>query len=191
MSQKNIYLLLFSFLLCINIDAQSNKGGTKLKQGITKYFKQEDDKFATTNRIVLFTKEQNVVGFYGWSAQGEDDSYFEGKLNGNIISGRKYSLIDGKASPITINVLPNSISTNSPIGKVIIPIDKDDLFTDVKIFTVYEQQSTSSKIIENEYELNNKGFSLVEIGKMENGNVWYKIKNNNIEGWVFGLLYAN
>ena len=190
MKNKNIYLILFSFFLCINIDAQSNKGVSNLKQGITQYFKQDDDKYATTNRVVLFTKEQNVVGFYGWSAQGEDDCYFEGKLNGNIITGKKYSL-DGKPSPMTISVFPKSISTNSPLGKVIIPLDKDDLFTDEKIFTIYEQPISNSKIIEDKYELNNKGFSLVEIGKMENGNVWYKIKNNSIEGWVFGLLYAN
>jgi hypothetical protein len=61
--------------------------------------------------------------------------------------------------------------------------------------TIYEQPDFNSKVIKSEYELYNKGFTLVEIGKMGKNqknldcyNIWYKIKNTSIEGWVFGLI---
>ena len=45
-------------------------------------------------------------------------------------------------------------------------------------------------------DLQNKGFKLVEIGEMgkledtedSSYDVWYKIKNDTLEGWVLGLL---
>jgi hypothetical protein len=52
-----------------------------------------------------------------------------------------------------------------------------------------------SKIILSNSTLAKKGFELIEIGKMEKGNddlqkydIWYKIKNNEVEGWVYGLI---
>jgi hypothetical protein len=172
---------------------------SNVKQGISQYYTDNSDqplsKWLIANKIVMSVKGQNVNGYYGWAAQGSASYYFEGKLNGNIITGKKYDLGGGDGSTIIINVMKSAVSLISPIGKVNVPLDKNELFADTKILTIYEQPDKKSNIIKSEYELFNKGFTLIEIGKMEKDpnnfgglDIWYKIKNSSIEGWVFGLL---
>jgi hypothetical protein len=80
-----------------------------------------------------------------------------------------------------------------------VPIDTTDLFGKEDDFTnihdIYELPNKNSKILNRKAKLSNKGFKIIEIGKMEKNNdeynpynIWYKIKNNQIEGWVFGLI---
>ena len=93
-----------------------------------------------------------------------------------------------------MNVLQKSISMVSRFGKVSIPLDNQDIFKD-KLFTIYETPDFNATSIKIDYDLSDKGFSILEIGKMERDltnpgyfNIWYKIKNNEMEGWVFGLV---
>jgi hypothetical protein len=193
--------LLFSlfFFFKFSCDLFSQKPNTNLKQGVSQYYADNSDqplaKWVVANKLIMDINGQNVNGYYGWAAQGESDYYFEGKVNGSVITGKKYLLSDGTESSIVINLIKNSASIISPIGKVIIPMDATEIFDDTKIMTIYEQPDFTKQIIKSDYELFNKGFTLIEIGKMEKDqnnsdsyNIWYKIKNTSLEGWVFGLI---
>jgi hypothetical protein len=64
---------------------------------ITSYFNSEDVVLVAgpvieANRLVLYTKGEDVVGYYGWASQGEESYFLSGKINGNVIIGKKYSL---------------------------------------------------------------------------------------------------
>jgi serine/threonine protein kinase len=165
---------------------------------ISSYYMQEEGKFMFVDRFVLYTHGQDVIGFYGWAAQSESEFYLIGKLKGNEILGTKYSLSDSSSTKFKINISPKSIIGMSLIDKEV-PIDTTDLFGKEDDFTnihdIYELPNKNSKILNRKAKLSNKGFKIIEIGKMEKNNdeynpynIWYKIKNNQIEGWVFGLI---
>jgi len=166
---------------------------------ITSYFSSSDVVLISgpvieANRLVLYTKGHDVVGYYGWASQGEESYFLSGKINDNIITGKKYSLYNNSATPLKIVVSNKTARTMSPTGNINLPATKEDLFLDKKN-TIYETPDTLSRVIERDYELANKGFNLVEIGgrgktndQYSPFNIWYRIKNERIEGWVFGLL---
>ena len=192
---KKAFTFFLSFLL-LNATLLAQSVKTNLKQGISNYYKVDDGgRWIIGERIVMNLNGQDVKGYYGNAAQGIDEYYFEGKLKGNVITGTKYELYNGTTtSIITMNVLQKSISMVSRFGKVSIPLDNQDLFKD-KVFTIYETPDFNATSIKIDYDLSDKGFSILEIGKMERDltnpgyfNIWYKIKNNEMEGWVFGLV---
>lgn len=60
---------------------------------------------------------------------------------------------------------------------------------------IYSKPNKTSTLIKSEFSLYNKGFVIVEIGERaptgnecQPYNIWYKVKNNLIEGWVLGLV---
>lgn len=76
------------------------------------------------------------------------------------------------------------------------PVETEDLFA-YKTITVYEEANFTSKILVQDLDAENKGFMITEIGKMdknpeypEESNIWYKVKNSEVEGWVYGLINA-
>ncbi len=189
-----IVLLMFTSLM---VNGQTIS--TFLKEGVTSFFIQEEDRWMSSQRIVLHRVGQKITGFAGWSAQGENPGYIEGELNGNSISG-KWISFSGDEEPISISIALNSISTgwgfltNEDGSPIKIPVETEDLFIG-KNLTIYEQPDFTSKILIAELDAENKGFKIIEIGEMATDpeydpglNIWYKVKNNLFEGWVFGLI---
>jgi len=194
---KNFLLLTILILsLKSNTIAQSVAANSQNKKQILSYYSSKDivlmaGPVVEGNRIVLYLNGQDVIGFYGWASQGEEESYLVGEINGTIITAKKYSLFDSTSSPIKLTIISKAIITISPIGKVTVPVEKADIFND-KTNTIYENPDFNSVILEKDSQLQNRNFKLIEIGKMEKNNdtynIWYKIKNSYTEGWVFGLL---
>jgi hypothetical protein len=148
---------------------------------------------------VLHRDGQTIVGFAGWSAQAESPGYIEGQLDGNMIIGT-WTSFGGGEEPISITLEQNSISTNwgypfTEVGAPLkMPVETEELF-DYKTITVYEEPNFASKILVQDLDAENKGFAVIEIGKMdknpdypEESNIWYKVKNDQVEGWVYGLI---
>ena len=200
--RMNIVILFTSITIigCANKNANPNKTEPKepISGKISTYFLEEEGKFIFVDRFVLYTHGQEVTGFYGWTAQGNAEFYLKGKLNGNVIIGKQYSLYDTSSTNFKVTISSKSIIGLSHIDKEV-PVDTTDLFgneVDSPItFDIYEIPSKKSKILHNQFILSNKGFKLIEIGEIEKNNdeyspynIWYKIKNNEFEGWVFGLI---
>lgn len=194
--KKNILLLAMLFT---SLFANSQSTPSYLEEGVTSFFARQDDKWGSSQRIVLYKDGQNITGFAGWSAQSEFPGYLKGQLDGNTIAGTLFTFYGGE-EPISITLEQNSISTNwgypftedgAPLK---MPVETEDLFV-YKTITIYEQPNFSSKTLATELDAENKGFAIIEIGKMETNpeypeesNIWYKIKNSQFEGWVYGLI---
>jgi len=199
----NIIMLL---LLCLFI-MSCNKGNkseinnnTSNETGIiSSYYSAKEEELAFdnpvifVNKMVLYSVGQDIYGFSGFVAQGSPtEGYIVGKKKGNEIIAKKYSLMDGTISPeFKLTILPKSIASLSNHEKITIPMDSIDFFEE-QTLSIYQLSNFKSKVLVSDYDLQNKGFKLIEIGKMEkNGdeyNIWYKIKNKDFEGWVFGLI---
>jgi hypothetical protein len=59
----------------------------------------------------------------------------------------------------------------------------------------YEHPDRNARVLKSDFEIGNKGFTLIEIGKFDRTgdesrpfDIWYRIKNANIDGWVLGLV---
>jgi hypothetical protein len=171
-----------------------------LKEGANSYYYfYQDDQTGTSQRVVLFRNEQNIIGYAGWSAIFGGDGYIEATIDGNTITGKLINFY-GEEEPIAIQVAENSISTewgglsSEDGGPLKIPVEEEDLFSG-KTITIYEQPNFTSKVLVQDLDAENAGFSITEIGKMEpnpkypeESNIWYKVKNSQYEGWVFGLI---
>lgn len=176
-------------------DTTLNKSKIKEIGTISSYYLQEADKFIFVDKLVLYTSGQNVIGFYGWSAQNSSEFYLIGKRKGNEINGLQYSLFDNSSTEFKLKILSKSIVGLSHLEQEV-PVDTTDLFAREDDFEseydIYEMPNKKSKKIHSQFQLVNNGFKLIEIGKMEkNGdeyNIWYKVKSKDFEGWVFGLI---
>jgi hypothetical protein len=162
---------------------------------VTSFFLREDDKWGSSHRVILYRNGQTIKGFAGWSAQAESPGYIEATLDGNTVSGKWISYYGGD-EPISFQVAENSISTEWGFSgsTVVIPVEEENLFS-YKTITIYEQPNFTSKVLVQDLDAENAGFSITEIGKMEpnpkypeESNIWYKVKNSQYEGWVFGLI---
>jgi hypothetical protein len=189
-----IILLMFTSLL---VNCQTKP--SNLEEGVTSFFARQDDQYMSSQRIVLYRNGQNITGFAGWSAQAEFPGYLKGQLDGNTITGTLISF-GGEEEPISITVDQNSISTTwgypftedgAPLK---MPVETEDLFV-YKTITIYEQPNFNSKALATDLAAENKGFVITEIGQTETNpeypeefNIWYKVKNSQFEGWVFGLV---
>jgi hypothetical protein len=210
---KTYSLLLFCFLVVIgSINAQT-KAKAKAKaqtstatpvepiSGIFIHYSQKEIMVGMNNPSVLvnyIVYQQDgifVRGYYGWAAQGMQDLYFGGIRKGNTLYGKSYNLYDKSEQKISMTFSGNSVAVNSPMGIARVPAKKKDIFQDMQN-SVYESPNKTSKVIAKDLDLQNKGFQLIEIGDMDKRNdsedssydIWYKIKNDTIEGWVLGLL---
>ncbi|MFD3407588.1 hypothetical protein SKC37_02875 [Aquirufa sp. HETE-83D] len=211
---KAFTLLLFCSLVLIgSLNAQTN---TKSKakstiqtptpiqptSGISTYYSQKDiivgmnNPSVLANLVVFQTDGDLIRGYYGWAAQGMQELYFTGTKNGNTVIGKAYSFIDKAEQNFKMKILGSYVSiVDSPMGGERVPVKKKDLFED-KQLTIYLNSDKKSTVLARDLDLGKKGFKLVEIGEMEKledtdeseYNVWCKIKNQNMEGWVLGLL---
>lgn len=189
-----------TILGCSSKTIQSDEQGDEKKEEgkILSYSMTEISKFIFIDRFVLYIHGEKVLGYYGWAAQGQDEFYLEGKLIGNEINGIKYSLYDSSSTKFNIKLNSNSVSGMSILDQEV-RVDTMDIFgkqdeNETK-FNIYALPNMESKIILSNSTLAKKGFKLIEIGKFEKGDddfqkydIWYKIKNNDVEGWVYGLI---
>jgi hypothetical protein len=189
-----IILLMFTSLL---VNCQTKP--SNLEEGVTSFFARQDDQYMSSQRIVLYRNGQNITGFAGWSAQAEFPGYLKGQLDGNTITGTLTSFGGGE-EPISITIDQNSISTtwgyltNEDGSPIKMSVETEDLFA-YKTITIYEQPNFNSKVLATDLAAENKGFVITEIGQIETNpeypeefNIWYKVKNSQFEGWVFGLV---
>jgi hypothetical protein len=211
-TKKNIFFILIipsiTIFSCLNKNHIAKKNyvkneNTEIKKSkdsviISSYYQEKIGKFMYVDRIVLHTSGKNVIGYYGWAAQGEAEYYIVGKLNRNEINGVKYSLYDSTSESFKLTINSKSIKGLSFVNEAI-PKDPIDLFNyengNSSNFNLYKAPNLKSKILRRQFILSNKGFKLIEIGKMEKNNVgntpyniWYKVRNDEIEGWVYGLI---
>lgn len=203
-----LLLLSISFLGCVNKNNNEKKRDlTNLKPEkkrqkatikILAYYQEESGKFLYVDRLILQSLGKNIKGYYGWAAQGDGGYYLIGELTDNKINGTKYSLYDSTSESFTLTIQPKSIKGLSIIGEAV-PQVNTDFFNDDNMksskFNIYKLPSLKSKILRKHFILANKGFKLVEIGKMEKNNVgnssyniWYKVQNDEMKGWVYGLI---
>ena len=186
---------LFLLLMALQLKSFSQSTNSNITGKISGYYSVDDkiiggNPIAIGNKVLLYTNGNEVRGFYGWAAQGAENFYFVGKKIGLKIAGKKYSLYNNDSTVCNIDILPKGVSLISPMGKVMVPISKIDF--PIENIKIYEEPSNTSKIILENYSSEKNDFNIVEIGQMdkidENVNIWYKIKNANYEGWVFGIL---
>jgi hypothetical protein len=189
------FSLLFSLISALGI--QKNQAQTSaLTNGIYHYSKVEETmKFIIANKVVMQVENNQVRGFYGWAAQGESSFYFEGNLTGNEVKGSKYDLSSKESSPFNCKIKGNSLSFESPSGPVIISKSSNDLIENFGSYNVFSQPDIASPIIQSNVSLKEKHFQIIAISKFGSTgdqyqpyNVWYKVKNNNLEGWVIGVI---
>jgi hypothetical protein len=202
---KQLFLTMIPFLVFSVFSKAQNKSNLdQTLPAVSYYTSVLEGKFIFVDRIVLYTNNNKVTGFYGWAAQTESAYYLVGEKRGNVIVGQMQGLDGREKSPFTLKILKNTAVGLSHLGKAV-PIDVDDIFKskdgysyfDNRTFTIYQSQDKASAPVKINYEISDKGFRLVEIGKIEKCpdqdcyteyDIWYKIKNKDIEGWVFGLI---
>lgn len=169
--------------------------------GFFSYYSQKDiivgmnNPSVLANYVVYHSDGINIRGFYGWAAQGMQDLFFIGTKSGNTITGKSYDFADKSENNFKLVISGNFVIVESPMGMTKVPAKKKDFFME-KELTIYELPNKNSRVIAKDLNLQNKGFKLIEIGdmdKLDEGeyaryDIWYKIKNNTTEGWVFGLL---
>jgi hypothetical protein len=207
---KAFSLLLFCSLVLIgSLNAQTKTKAksqiqtpTQSTSGISTYYSQKDiivgmnNPSVLANLVVFQTDGELIRGYYGWAAQGMQELYFTGTKNGNTVIGKAYTLNDKTEQNFKMKILGSYVSIlESPMGGEKVPARKKDLFEDRQL-TIYMNSDKKSTVLANDLNLGNKGFKLIEIGEMEKMedteeseyNVWCKIKNQNMEGWVLGLM---
>jgi hypothetical protein len=187
---------LFCLLILTNLNSFSQSAVSNITGKISGYYLVDEtilggnNPVAIGNKVLLYTIGNEVRGYYGWAAQGSESFYFVGKKKGLKIMGKKYSFYSNDSTVFIIDILPKGVSLISPMGKVVVPISK--IGFPIENLKIYEDPSTTSKIILENYSSEKNDFNIVEIGQMdkidENVNIWYKIKNGNYEGWAFGIL---
>lgn len=169
--------------------------------GFFSYYSQKDiivgmnNPSVLANYVVYHSDGTNIRGFYGWAAQGMQDVFFVGSKSGNTITGKSYDFGDKSENNFKMVISGNFVIVESPMGMAKVPAKKKDFFLD-KELTIYESPDKNARVIAKDFNLQNKGFKLIEIGEMDKldegeyarFDLWYKIKNNTTEGWVFGLL---
>jgi hypothetical protein len=120
--------------------------------------------------------------------------YFTGTRKGNVIVGKSYNFYDKSEDNFKLTLMGNFVSFETSEDKIKLPAKRKDIVD--KQLTIYRNPNKKSTVLARDLDLAKKGFKLVEIGEMEKKedtedseyNVWCKIKNQNMEGWVLGLL---
>ena len=209
MKNYKIALLILCFLGIVGILNAQTKAKSQTPtptsiqpaSGIFTHYSQKEIMVGFNNPAVLanyIVYQQDgiyVRGYYGWAAQGMQDLYFGGIRKGNTLYGKSYNLYDKSEQKISMTFSGNSVTVNSPMGIARVPAKKKEMFEGMKK-NIYESPNLTSKVLATDMDLQNKGFKLVEIGEMgkledtedSSYDVWYKIKNDTLEGWVLGLL---
>ena len=209
MKNYKIALLILCFLGIVGILNAQTKAKSQTPtptsiqpaSGIFTHYSQKEIIVGFNNPAVLanyIVYQQDgiyVRGYYGWAAQGMQDLYFGGIRKGNTLYGKSYNLYDKSEQKISMTFSGNSVTVNSPMGIARVPAKKKEMFEGMKK-NIYESPNLTSKVLATDMDLQNKGFKLVEIGEMgkledtedSSYDVWYKIKNDTLEGWVLGLL---
>ena len=209
MKNYKIALLILCFLGIVGILNAQTKAKSQTPtptsiqpaSGIFTHYSQKEIIVGFNNPAVLanyIVYQQDgiyVRGYYGWAAQGMQDLYFGGIRKGNTLYGKSYNLYDKSEQKISMTFSGNAVTVNSPMGIARVPAKKKEMFEGMKK-NIYESPNLTSKVLATDMDLQNKGFKLVEIGEMgkledtedSSYDVWYKIKNDTLEGWVLGLL---
>lgn len=209
MKNYKIALLILCFLGIVGILNAQTKAKSQTPtptsiqpaSGIFTHYSQKEIMVGFNNPAVLanyIVYQQDgiyVRGYYGWAAQGMQDLYFGGIRKGNTLYGKSYNLYDKSEQKISMTFSGNAVTVNSPMGIARVPAKKKEMFEGMKK-NIYESPNLTSKVLATDMDLQNKGFKLVEIGEMgkledtedSSYDVWYKIKNDTLEGWVLGLL---
>lgn len=206
---KTFAILFFcSLVLTSSLIAQTKaKSKTQTKSslpvlptsGIFTYYSEEDVIMGSSpvivGKLIIFQADGEFIrGFYGYAAQGEQNMYFTGTRKGNIIVGKSYNFYDRSEENFKMTISGNSVSFETLADKIKVPLRKKEIFD--KQLTVYQNPNKNSTVLSKDLDLEKKGFKLVEIGEMEKMedtedseyNIWCKIKNQNMEGWVLGLF---
>ena len=209
MKNYKIALLILCFLGIVGILNAQTKAKSQTPtptsiqpaSGIFTHYSQKEIIVGFNNPAVLanyIVYQQDgiyVRGYYGWAAQGMSDVYFAGIRKGNTFYGKSYEFYDKSDKNFKMTFSGNAVTVNSPMGIARVPAKKKEMFEGMKK-NIYESPNLTSKVLATDMDLQNKGFKLVEIGEMgkledtedSSYDVWYKIKNDTLEGWVLGLL---
>lgn len=167
--------------------------------GIFTYFLEEDviigNSPVVVGKLIIFQADGEFIrGFYGHAAQFEQNMYLTGTRKGNVIVGKSYNFYDKSEENFKLTLMGNFVSFETLEDKIKLPAKRKDILN--KQLTVYQNPNKKSTVLARDFDLENKGFKLIEIGEMEKmedtedseHNVWCKIKNQNLEGWVLGLF---
>ena len=163
-----------------------------------KFFNNTDEqgRFVVSNTVLLDIASDNTFsGYYGWAAQGQEEYFIVGKIEGTKITGTKISLSDKSEKAINWTILPDAIKASSPLGITRVDASETNYLEDVLNLTFYEQPAFNAKQITSDYNPAGKNARIIQLGKIEKNNegsntynIWYKVKTNDMEGWVFGAM---
>lgn len=153
------------------------------------------------NYAVLQVSDKTIKGFIGWASQGNADYYISGSLKNKSYSGNVYFIgcENNCKTPVgqfelTIKDSKLKLTGNTNVGHNEIPIYKGKHFFDIgnQSNLMSEANRKARILIKNFTNDHKKGVEILEIGKYEKindeYNLWYKVKINNMIGWVFGGL---
>jgi len=188
---KKSILLAFYFTLALHVIHAQN----------VKFYNvvEEKGRFIVSNTILMEVASDNTIwGYYGWAAQGLSEYYLSGKIEGAKIIGTLTTLSDNTYSePINWTVLPNAIKASTPMGIDHVNSSTASPISEDALLTFYEEPSFNSKLMASDYMPSGKNAQIVQVGKVEKNkdsnegyNIWYKVKTNDIEGWVFGAMHV-
>jgi hypothetical protein len=81
------------------------------------------------------------------------------------------------------------------LGITRVDASETNYLEDALNLTFYEQPAFNAKQITSDYSPAGKNARIIQLGKIEKNNdgsntynIWYKVKTNDMEGWVFGAM---
>jgi hypothetical protein len=173
---------------------------------ILSFFIQEDIEIIAgpviqVDYAVLQISDKKIKGFVGWASQGGSEYYISGNLVNGIYIGDVYCVgsvencmaTEGRFQ-LKIEDMKLKLSGDARVDHDVIPLYNGKHFfhggakTDLLMHPKIESNILKTNFVNND----EMGAEILEIGNYEKineeYNVWYKVKIDNITGWVFGGL---
>ncbi|MFN5319615.1 MAG: hypothetical protein ACK5CY_12310 [Bacteroidia bacterium] len=134
-----------------------------------KFFNNTDEqgRFVVSNTILLDIASDNTFsGYYGWAAQGQEEYFIIGKIEGTKITGTKISLSDKSEKAINWTILPDAIKASSPLGITRVDASETNYLEDALNLTFYEQPAFNAKQITCDYSPAVKNARIIQLVKI-------------------------
>lgn len=202
MKTKHLFLYLFLFFTALNAISQTS---SNIKMYEKVYTDAEHQ--GGYERILISTTGSNIKALYNvyFDSMGGRMSCLSGKVAGSTINGISYVFLAGEGGEF--------YGIEEQKFKIEIAVDKSKIkyylystpdaegtemvLTDFKysfiggISNLRELPNSKSKIL-SKVDLLKTKIELIDIGNFEKigaaSNFWYKVKINEVEGWLFGCL---
>lgn len=151
---------------------------------------------------VLQVSEKSIKGFVGWASQGSSEYFISGNLlNGTYIgdvfcvgSVQNCDYLKTGKFQLKIENMKLKLSGDARVDHDEIPAYNGiHFFNGGALTDLLDQPKMGSKVLLTNISNNDEmGAQIIEIGSFEKindeYNLWYKVKINDVVGWIFGGL---